>query len=275
MPGPPQANLLRPAAAAFAVGVSALAAGSRPWLALPALFFVIVAVTLQEGRWRWGVGLVGGVLATVAMGRFTVEWVAPSLAIAGKQATEERAVSRLREILWAEERVREGKWVDSDGDGVFEYALLGELTMADTRRAGVKLEVPVMRREQLAEDDAPEPVRHVYRSEGYEFVVYLPSKANGVIDAGAAAHRWVAYAWPVLIDRGGRRAFYIDQDERICETDNRQGYSGTATIPSATAALQGATAAGLDATPCGATTTDGGNWRAWKNKKTLRRRKEP
>ena len=104
------------------------------------------------------------------------------------------------------------------------------------------------------------------------FTVYLPGEGgtsvgegqgSGAVDPRAAAHYWVAYAWPAERGHGGVRAFYIDQDERICETDNAQGYSGAEKLPAADAAI----GTGAAAEPCVAPTGDGGRWGMWKNKK--------
>ena len=140
----------------------------------------------------------------------------------------------------------------------------------------MRVEVPLLRPAQFHPMAAGEVA--VYRSEGYVFTVYLPGPAGSAVaeaapsapasavhpvDPAAAARFWVAYAWPAERDRGGRRAFYIDQDDRICQTDNAQGYSGSERIPAANAAL--GTAPG--AAPCSGPTGDGGSWRTWKKKR--------
>jgi hypothetical protein len=242
-----------------------------PWLALPASM-VLLLVTVRAtagGGLRWAVAVVGGVAAAVGLYRFTIEWAVPNIVSSGQFAAEERAVSRLREILWAEDRTLERAFADGDADGTGEYAFLGELLGLPPQRPGVRLPMALLRTEQF--HPASDGLTPVYRSEGYDFVVYLPGpggggvgEGRGAVDPRAAARHFVAYAWPAERGKGGLRAFYIDQDDRICQTDNAQGYSGTGHIPAPAAALAGT---GLDAPACGPQTVDGGRWRPWKNKK--------
>ena len=247
-------------------------------LALPAMITVVLVAARRAGRARWLVAIVGGGASLGGLMRFTLQWAVPNIVSSGQFAAGERAVSRLREIRWAEGQVHDRGWVDTDGDGRGEYALLGELSQQGRPRSGVRVQVPMLRPTQFHSLVAGTTM--VYRSEGYCFTVYLPGVAGvavaegataqsaggqGVVptDAAAAARYWVAYAWPAERSRGGLRAFYIDQDDRICETDNLQGYSGADRIPAADAAI--ATMAGAD--PCANPTGDAGHWRPWKHKK--------
>src|SRR5690348_9575076 len=105
---------LRIALGLSAIALALVAAVFRSWLALPALVAVVVGTAMQRGTNRWLVGLAGGVLTTAALVRFTLEWAAPSIVLAGQDASERRAVSHLREILWAEDRVLENKFADTN-----------------------------------------------------------------------------------------------------------------------------------------------------------------
>lgn len=265
--------LLPSLALGLAVGSVAL-----PVLALPALIVVILVAARSAGRTRLLVGALGTVAAMAGLLRFTLEWAVPNIVSSGQFAAEERAVSRLREILWSEDRVREQRWIDTDGDRQGEYAFLGELADKGRPRPGAKAFVPMLRPAQFHALSAGGVA--VYRSEGYVFTVYLPGPGGAAVaepgpdaavsanspvsvDGKAASRFWVAYAWPAERGRGGQRAFYIDQDDRICQTDNAQGYSGSDKIPAANAALS--TTPG--APPCSAESNDGGAWRPWKKKK--------
>src|SRR4029079_14005951 len=121
--------------AAFALVFAALAA-ALPSLALPALVVVVLASDINEGRARVLVIAGGGALVSLALLRFTIEWALPHIVSSGQHSAEEKAVSRLREILWAEEQVRAQRWIDTDHDGQPEFALLGELTGEGHPRPG-------------------------------------------------------------------------------------------------------------------------------------------
>lgn len=219
----------------LALLVAAVAA-AWPWLALPASLGVLLAAVVIRGRMRLVVALVGGALSLVAFTRFAIEIAVPNIVAAGQRSAEEKAVSRLREIRWAEERAREagGNFVDLGG-------LVGTIMQA----------APF---ERLGPG--------VYRSEAFVYAV----------EPNAAGDRFVAYAWPVARGKSGRRAFALTIDpnamnsktrgELICEIDN-PAYSGADARPAADAAL-GANGA------CGSG-SDGAGWRLWER----RRRKLP
>ena len=257
-------------AAATALSIASALSPRLSMLALPAGILLLLAVVRARGRLRVAAAVVGGAAAAVGLVRFTLDVAVPNIVSSGQFAAEERAVSRLRELLWAEDQVLQRGWVDTDGDGRGEYAFLGELLGLGQPRRGARLAAPLLRREQF--HPATDGMTPVYRSEGYDYVVYLPGpsgagtgEGRGAIDARQASQRFAAYAWPVEWGKGGVRAFYIDQDDRICQTSNAQGYSGTARIPGPRSAL--APAGGLGVGPCGSETGDGGRWTPWKNKK--------
>jgi hypothetical protein len=249
----------------LAIATAALAA-AWPWVALPAVVVVLLATVISDGRKRRLVGGLGGALALVGVLRFIVEVAVPNIILAGQRTAEERAVSRLRELVWAEEQVRAHGWIDSDGDGRGELGFLGELSGSRPARAGVAPDAALLRASHFV------PLSDgrggwVFRAEGYLYALALPDRAGRLVGEGGAAdpaaRRWVAFAWPAQLGQGGRRAFAIDQDERICETDNRQGYSGPEHGP----APEIAQAPPVAGAPTCAHLQDGGAWRPWKKKR--------
>lgn len=128
---------------------------------------------------------------------------------------------------------------------------------------------------------APSAPVAVLESAGYCHVIYLPAVGGGgvvesrdgdepagAVDADGAERAWVAYAWPVERGKSGVKAFFINQDEEIWQTDGAgpgQGYSGCEKVPAATAALPGTLLAEppVEGKPHG----DGGIWTRWKNKR--------
>jgi len=68
----------------------------------------------------------GAVCATVGVFRFLVVEAMPGMVEGGTTAAEQRAVSRLREILFAEDAWRRNAFFDPDGDHVGSAGFLGE-----------------------------------------------------------------------------------------------------------------------------------------------------
>lgn len=214
--------------------------------------------------------LLGGLLLIGLVVFWIMRSMVPNIVGAGRRTSEEGAVSRLRELLWAEDQVRAANMIDRDGDGRGEYAFLGDLMgQGDARLPNPPLQPGRFR-----------PVSPgVYRGEGYGFVVYLPAVGGGatleggtaMIDPARARDRWIAYAYPLEGPGAGRRLFIIDQDERICEAvleDRNQ--AAPPGIPAWFAAFPPGTPAAsrpFDAiSDCGPG-ADGRSWRPWRHKK--------
>lgn len=233
-----------------------------PPLALVAVVVAVFAALFVERRDRLVLLFLVTPLSIVGLYRFAVGWMMPNLVSAGQRSAEERAVSRLREILWGQRRVRELGYVDSNRDGESEFALLPEL-VGTARRTGTNERAAVLKPD-LYRPVVTSPA--VFQSEGYLVAVYLPggsgtptaSTPADPVDGKAAAQRFIAYAWPMTLDQNGRRVFAIDQDDHVCETENPRGYAGLDKIPASDAApIQ----AGFVA--CG-TGGDGDTWRRWR-----------
>ena len=241
--------------------VLAALAVAWPLLALPAFLTVTLAFIVLEGRLRWIVGGVGGPLMAIAFVRFLLVYAVPNIVVAGEMAAEDKAVSRLREIRWAELQERQLRLVDANQDGEGEFIALNELVgdVPGRLRTPAPLLKPGLYR-------SAEPTRTVYRSDAYELAVYLPT-ADGAwttdparADPVRASHTFVAYAWPVGEKQGGKRAFVIDQNEQICETSDAGAAVGPEHPPAAAAAF-----GALPATTCGGPGAPA--WHVWKKKK--------
>lgn len=244
-----------------ALGTAALSLVLPP-LSLVAVVLAVFALLFVDRPRRFLIGFLGLPLCAAGLYRFAVEWMMPNLVSAGQRAAEERAVSRLREILWAERRVKELGYVDSNRDGNSEFALLPELA-GTARRPSVGPAAAVLKPEfYRSVGQAPA----VFQSEGYLFALYLPalgtsagaSTIDDPVDARLAERQFVIYAWPHLLDQSGRRVFAIDQNDHICETVNPHGYAGLDAAPSPSAApLE----AGFSSCGRGG---DGDSWRRWR-----------
>jgi hypothetical protein len=240
-----------------------LAAPIVPKLSIPAVviaLLVFLALPNAAARWmRWGV-IVAGTLATVGAMRFVVEEAVPGMVQGGQSATTRSAISRLREIVFAEDAMRRHAHVDPDRDGVGSAAWLGELSGTVGVRGGARLEPPILGlpHRPLVETR----IGPAAESTGYLVIVCLPAVRGGwtarplePVDEERAERAYVAYAWPSSNTVGMRDAFFIDEHERILVSKNRDGseprYAGPNFPPPCDAALAEQTK---------------GDWTAWKGK---------
>ena len=228
----------------------------------------LASLSRLDGEWRRRFGLALGVsltLALVALGRFVLVEALPGIIEAGGRASGGRAVSVLREILFAQDASRRLALIDPDGNGVGGAGRLGELTGAEGARGGARLATPPLApyltpRIRTAEGPAAEEQEYLY-------LVCVPgqdgrltAEPDRAVDEHASERRFVAYAWP----RDGSQqsaAFFIDEHERILESAN--GVSA-ARAPAGTLRLSGK----LRAPRCddALTPPTQDEWRVWRDK---------
>jgi hypothetical protein len=247
---------------ALAAGVLGLAAASALWplLAMPAFLAVTLAFVVTTGRPRLLVIAIAAPLMCVGFYRFLIAYAVPNIVIAGQMAAEDRAISRLREIRWAELELQRKRNGDHPGAS---FVPLRDLVSDNTDEGGAA--APLSGRVFHAED----PSRDVFRADAYELRLYLPEAGGGwtsdaaKADPARAAGAFIAYAWPAGEASGGQRAFFIDQNDQICEAKASR-FRGPGNPPPPTAAFNGAIGA-----LCGGTGAP--DWHAWKNKKPIAR----
>lgn len=239
----------------LAAGATLLSAAALPVpvLALPAFLAVTLTFIALDGGARRLVGFVGAPLAAAAFVRFLLVFAVPNIVVAGERAAEDKAVSRLREIRWAEGEARQLKWRDSNSDGTSEYVPLSDLLKGTQSLLKAGLYQPVGQ-------------GGVVRTEAYDVVLYLPARGGGWTqlaadaDPAGSSQRFIAYAWPVGERHGGARAFFIDQDEQICELQPSP-YLGPGALPPPEGALNA-----MIGGKCPVGGTPG--WHIWKKKKS-------
>jgi hypothetical protein len=193
-------------------------------LALPAaltvfLSFLAAPSAPRELRRRHLAALgVGALAAAIAVPLFLVREAMPGLVQGGTTAAGASAVSRLREILFAEDAARRQASFDPDGDHVGSALLLGELTGQAGLRGEARLSPPLLERYPKLEVDAG---RSLVEIGGFLFSVCVPT-ASGLssdprahFDDEQAERRFVAYAWPSGRGPGLERAYFLDEHERI------------------------------------------------------------
>jgi hypothetical protein len=213
-------------------------------------FVSLPKATGRENRSANLLYAVAALASSVALIRFVLFDAMPSLVAAGNQTTAERAVSRLREILFAEDVMRRRALWDPDHDGIGSAALLGELSAKIPLRGGELLTPPLLNEAYAHVEDTR--IGPAVLAMGYLFVVCLPRKGGGLsarpddpVDDELAERRFVAYAWPAASQHGPSEAFFIDEHERILVSENRAGneprWAGPNFPPSCDAALDPAT----------------------------------
>jgi hypothetical protein len=249
-----------------------LAAASGLAIAVPKLaLFVAVATLLaflsmpQLGasvtRTARGLFALAATFSAVAVLRFVVVDAVPSLVSAGNNAQSFNAVTRLREILLAEDAMRKGAFVDPDADGIGSAGLLGELRGTLPLRGGAPLAAALLNETYSHVEETP--IGPAALVSGYYVIVCLPRRGGGftarpsdAIDDEAAERRFVAYAWPQAAKFGPQEAFFIDEHDRILVSANRSGteprYASTGFPPPCYAALAASTS---------------GDWSAWRGKR--------
>ena len=207
------------------LGLAALAclAAVFPLLALPTLFLTLLGVLALPGRSQPGAGQRRALVALAVIGtgvslvRFVVEEAMPGIVRGGRDAGEQRAVSWLRDVLFAEDAMRKAGWIDPDHDGIGSAALLSELCGGRPLRGQPEHDDPVLTCGELV----PTAPGLAARRGGYLFAICLPQRDGhwsaepgpGLDEEAAERHYW-AYAWP---DAGARfdHAFFLDQNENI------------------------------------------------------------
>jgi hypothetical protein len=199
---------------------------------------------------------VAAFVATVACISFLLREGVPGIVEGGTRAAGTRAVSRLREILFAEDAARKRASWDPDADGVGGALLLSELTGEIGMRGGPRLSPPLLERYPKAGDTLAGPAIEIG---GFWFMVCLPtqdglsSEPGAPFDEELAERRFVAYAWPSGRAPGLSRAYFIDELERIRSAPaSEQRRMGQNHPPRCDDALAPATRS---------------DWRAWRGKK--------
>ena len=237
-------------ALAIALG---LAAPIVPKLSIPAVviaLLVYLALPSAPPRWmRWAV-IGAGLLATAGAVRFVVKEAVPGMVQGGQSATTRSAISRLREIVFAQDAMRKHAHIDPDRDRVGSAAWLGELSGTIGVRGGARIDPPILG--LLHRTLVETRIGPAAESTGYLVIVCLPGARGGwtarpldPVDEERAERAFVAYAWPSAKTVGLHDAFFIDEHERILVSKNQDGseprYAGPNFPPPCDAALADAT----------------------------------
>lgn len=242
-----------------------LAALPFPVAALPAGFLVWIgwlSLPKLRPKSRRVAGVlfaVAGLAAAVGLVRFVIGHAIVGIVGGGQTATSRRAVSRLRELVFAQDMMRKHAFIDPDGDGVGSAGWIGELAGEVPLRGGQFLEIPVLNQEWRHPIETP--AGPAVEAGGYLFIVCLPThdgwtaRPGGAVDEERAERRFLGYAWPALQRPGFHAIYSVDEVERIQVGRPVDGselqYVGASRPPACDAAVNGG---------------DTLRWELWENK---------
>ena len=207
---------------------------------------------------RWLLGFAGAAAFAGSL-LFLVREAVPGMVEGGTIATEQNAVSKLREILFAEDLMRKKAYVDPDGDRVGSAGFLGELSGEIGLRGGAPLEPALLERFPKTIETK---LGRAAELSGFYIAIRLPKRGGGFsawpadpVDEERAEREFVAYAWPAERGLGLDRAYFLDEHERILIADSSEREPrrrvGVDAPPACDDALSPATA---------------GDWRVWRHK---------
>jgi hypothetical protein len=221
------------------VGIALLVALVSIWFSPLAIFAVLLTflawVSLPKlprpTRWAWHSALAFALLcSSIGLVGFVREHALAGMLTASKHNQDKIAISKLREILFAQDRARERAFVDPDGDGIGSALLIGELAGSVALRGQGESKVQLLdKRFQKLQTTSSGAAASLG---GYLFIVCLPSGRgftalpSAPIDDERAEHRFIAYAWPDHTDSTHGTLFSIDEYERIQTFGNRSEDEG-------------------------------------------------
>lgn len=223
-------------------------------------FIAFLALPRERPRWLLVSWALASVLSFGAFVRFLIVEAMPGIVQAGTRASEDSAVSHLREILFAEDAVRRHPpaVLDPDRDGIGAAARVEELTGRAPLRGTTPLVPPVLERYPVAVETRAGPAVELG---GFLFIVCLPQAGGGwtaqndvAVDEESAERHFAAYAWPAAAGRGMSTTFFIDEHENIrflASPNAASAHIGPAGAPACDAALA----------------RDAEQWQVWRNKK--------
>lgn len=159
-------------------------------------------------------------------------------------ANESAIVATMRAISQAQLQCRTLSLIDTNADGVAEFATLPELSgNAPLRSTGERIESRLLSLNLGKQDANGHAMIH-----GYRIAVYLPNAAgegvigmtanNGTFDAGRTRDYFTCLAWPMAVNVTGHHAYFLNQQGQAMKA-MAPVYSGLDRVPPAGAALLG------------------------------------
>ncbi|MSR46303.1 MAG: type II secretion system protein [Planctomycetes bacterium] len=182
----------------------------------------------------------------------------PNLLSARLSANESAAISTMKQIVSAQSVAKTSSVIDQDTDGLGEFAWFAEMGgTINVRDNSGPNNGPLMQPNALAASLSQVNAAGMVTKSGYVYRMSLPSGGGAPISEAAGGGSptgeipdlcettWCCYSWPATFSTSGRRAFVVNQDGDVLQTNNLGGaqasYSGATTIPTPDAAFESGT----------------------------------
>lgn len=179
----------------------------------------------------------------------------PNLISARISSNESAAVSTLKHIVSAQSVAQTSGMIDTDVDGLGEYAWFGEMGGAVQIRTNTGPATgPLMKPNALAKSMSLVNANGVVTKSGYVFALSLPAVGGAPVgeaagggspsgeDADLCETTWVCYAWPAGFATSGKHCFVVNQGGDIMQASNLSApggpYEGLQNMPAADAAFE-------------------------------------
>jgi hypothetical protein len=171
-------------------------------------------------------------VSVLALSIFILKEALPGIAEARYREAERDAVSRLRELLFAQDSLRKLAFFDPDHDGIGSAGFLSELVQSGPARDGGTLSYALL--ESRFAPRTITPAGPALADGEYLFYLCLPALRGGFtanpgdrVDTERAERQWFAWAWPANAHTRELLPLAIDQDERIVKAKASGGRSAT------------------------------------------------
>jgi prepilin-type N-terminal cleavage/methylation domain-containing protein len=185
----------------------------------------------------------------------------PKLMSARLSANEAAAIATLRSVSSAQAQIQSSAAIDSDADGSGEYGYFAEMSGSKPMRiasgsppvAAIGAAADILNPAVLSSAFGTMtvgPATGMVSRSGYYFQMWLPDATVGGVTAGIAEDPtggagatlpnsdnceilWACYAWPMDVQGSGNRAFFINQEGDLLQTQNRSAtpFNSTTTTP--------------------------------------------
>jgi hypothetical protein len=192
-------------------------------LALSLIIYLLLLGARVESLVLRAVVVLAGLATLVALFRFSVAEALPGIVEAGKRASGGKALSHLRQVVFAEDVLRERAAIDPNGNGVGSAGFVEEVAgRRPLRHSGITLEAPMAL--LAARRSVEVGGANALELDGYLYIVCLPAKGGGWVDTPsrwaevdeeAAERQYWAFAWPATASAGLSESFAADQHEQL------------------------------------------------------------
>jgi prepilin-type N-terminal cleavage/methylation domain-containing protein len=189
-------------------------------------------------------------LVVVAVIAIVASVAIPRMLGAKLSANETSAIAVMRAIVAAQMQAQTANSIDSDADGLAEFAYLGELagTVPARKSIGGVPGPGVVGVDELAPSALIAALGRISNGmasrAGYHFRLFLSDNAGAGVpedpnggktvapfpDPNFGETTWCAYGWPIEASTTGNKCYFVNQEGMILETANRGAGAYTGSV---------------------------------------------